>query len=160
MTTTRLPKTHHLKTWPAFYKAVTRANPKRRKTFEVRRNDRGFAVGDTLVLQEWDPETESFTGRETPFEVTYVFRDGDKEHRGPFDEPVVAGGYCVMGIDSLVPLGEPDEEGERVQNLPPLEAVLDPDARTSLCSVCLEVQFETASGVTCKNGHGGAPALP
>lgn len=25
------------------------------------------------------------------------------------------------------------------------------------CSVCGEVQFETSSGTTCKNGHGGAP---
>lgn len=28
-----------------------------------------------------------------------------------------------------------------------------------LCSMCKETQFETASGWTCKNGHGGAPVL-
>jgi hypothetical protein len=27
----------------------------------------------------------------------------------------------------------------------------------SKCSVCGNVQFETSSGLTCKNGHGGAP---
>ena len=26
------------------------------------------------------------------------------------------------------------------------------------CSVCGEAQFETTSGITCQNGHGGAPA--
>lgn len=31
--------------------------------------------------------------------------------------------------------------------------------RPGLCSVCREPQFETMSGTTCKNGHGGAPAL-
>jgi hypothetical protein len=25
------------------------------------------------------------------------------------------------------------------------------------CSICLEPQYKTPSGVTCKNGHGGAP---
>lgn len=28
------------------------------------------------------------------------------------------------------------------------------------CSVCAEEQFETPSGVTCVNGHGGAPPEP
>lgn len=28
----------------------------------------------------------------------------------------------------------------------------------NLCSVCSEPQFDTPSGATCKNGHGGAPA--
>lgn len=31
-------------------------------------------------------------------------------------------------------------------------------APTEVCSVCGSPQFETPSGVTCKNGHGGAPA--
>ena len=30
---------------------------------------------------------------------------------------------------------------------------------TPLCSVCKEPQFETPSGVTCVNGHGGADPL-
>ena len=33
------------------------------KTCEVRFNDRGFEVGDTVRLQEIDPTTEQFTGR-------------------------------------------------------------------------------------------------
>ena len=43
--------THNLKTWPEHWDAV-RA---RMKTFEVRRNDRGFQVGDTLHLLRWCP---------------------------------------------------------------------------------------------------------
>lgn len=30
----------------------------------------------------------------------------------------------------------------------------------TLCSVCGELQLETASGVTCVNGHGGAHGVP
>ncbi len=43
--------THHLKTWPEFYQAVEEG----RKTFEIRRNDRPYAVGDVLHLGEFEP---------------------------------------------------------------------------------------------------------
>lgn len=43
---------------PEFFRAVTDG----RKTFELRKDDRGFSVGDHLVLAEWDGE--DFTGRE------------------------------------------------------------------------------------------------
>lgn len=39
-------KFHELKTDPAPFEAIVAGN----KTFEIRRNDRGFAVGDILVL--------------------------------------------------------------------------------------------------------------
>lgn len=44
---------HELKTWPIHYRAVVSGH----KTFEVRRNDRGFQVGDVLRLQEYSPST-------------------------------------------------------------------------------------------------------
>ena len=46
-----MPATHHLKTWPAFFDAVERGD----KTFEVRKNDRAFQAGDTLMLEFYDP---------------------------------------------------------------------------------------------------------
>lgn len=42
---------HELKTWPEFFDAVERGD----KTFEVRLDDRGFQVGDELVLMRWQP---------------------------------------------------------------------------------------------------------
>jgi len=42
--------THALKTWPEYFQAVA----ERGKTFEVRKADRPFKVGETLLLQEWD----------------------------------------------------------------------------------------------------------
>lgn len=43
------------------------------KTFEVRKGtDRIYQYYDELLLQEWDPKTESYTGRELLMRVTYV----------------------------------------------------------------------------------------
>ena len=49
--------THALKTWPVYFKAVKEGS----KTFEVRKDDRKFHVGDKVLLQEYDLE-EGFTG--------------------------------------------------------------------------------------------------
>lgn len=38
------------------------------------------------------------------------------------------------------------------------KALLSPDYGLRTCSVCGEPQFETPSGITCENGHGGAPS--
>jgi hypothetical protein len=52
--------THHLKTHPAPFADVEAG----RKTFEIRKDDRGYKVGDTLVLEEWDAEKASTLYRE------------------------------------------------------------------------------------------------
>lgn len=43
--------THQLKCWPEFFDAVASGQ----KTFEVRKNDRGYQAGDTLILRAYDP---------------------------------------------------------------------------------------------------------
>lgn len=75
---------HHLKTLPEYFEDVAAG----RKPFEVRRDDRPFAVGDTLLLEEWDGTT--YTGRTARVAVTYVLR-------GEY----CRGGYCIMGIKPL-----------------------------------------------------------
>ncbi|VVB53356.1 Uncharacterised protein [uncultured archaeon] len=59
---------HNLKCWPEYFKAVK----ERFKTWEVRKNDRGYKVGDILQLAEWDPTTEQYTGRIFSVRVTYM----------------------------------------------------------------------------------------
>jgi hypothetical protein len=63
-------KTHELKIWSEYFNAIREG----RKTYELRRNDRGFEVGDTLVLREYKPETELYTDREIHVVVTGVDR--------------------------------------------------------------------------------------
>jgi hypothetical protein len=63
---------HELKTWPEPFRAIALG----RKHHEVRRADRDFQVGDALLLKEYDPTLESFTGAERIVEVTYISRGG------------------------------------------------------------------------------------
>ena len=39
---------HELKIWPKYYEEVSMGH----KTFEIRKNDRDFKKGDTLILKE------------------------------------------------------------------------------------------------------------
>lgn len=59
---------HELKIFPEYYRAVL----ERRKTFEVRKNDRDFKVGDAVALREYDPYTDKYTGRIWYGDITYI----------------------------------------------------------------------------------------
>lgn len=61
---------HELKSWPVFYRPVA----DRIKTYEVRKNDRGFKVHDRLWLREFDPKEKTFTGESLVAEVTHILR--------------------------------------------------------------------------------------
>jgi len=76
--------THELKTWPAYFAAIRDGS----KTFEIRKFDRDFACGDTLILKEYDPHLEKYTGRKEVRTVTYLCDD----------ELWCKPGYCVMGL--------------------------------------------------------------
>lgn len=62
---------HALKTWPEYYKAIESGN----KTFELRKDDRPFNEGDKVVLQEFDPAEEKYTGKEREMIISYLLRD-------------------------------------------------------------------------------------
>lgn len=80
--------THHLKTWPSFFVDVQRGI----KTFEVRKDDREFSVGDILILQEFDPMSKKYTGFELSRSIIY------KLNGGYFG---IEAGYCILGIKPL-----------------------------------------------------------
>jgi hypothetical protein len=42
---------HDLKIWPQYFVEVAAEQ----KTFEIRKNDRDYQVGDVLRLREWEP---------------------------------------------------------------------------------------------------------
>lgn len=63
--------THSLKCWPGPFQAMLDG----RKVHEVRKDDRGYAIGDHLHLREWDPDTSTYSGRTLTVRVTYISRD-------------------------------------------------------------------------------------
>lgn len=98
---------HVLKTWPDSFYAVEEGL----KHFEWRRNDRNYAVGDTLVLRLYDPSFHHYNGR--PPAVDYGTSSGDYiiAEDGSYrdirvrvtyiltsDWHGVPEGYCVMSI--------------------------------------------------------------
>nr|WP_319398218.1 DUF3850 domain-containing protein [uncultured Carboxylicivirga sp.] len=76
---------HDLKIYPMYYQAVKLGV----KKFEVRYDDRGYKVGDTLMLREFG--IEGYTGQFVEVRVTFILRDTEMlSHR-----------YCVLSIDLL-----------------------------------------------------------
>lgn len=68
-------RVHQLKTWPAEFAAIDSGA----KRVELRRDGRGYQVGDKLILDEFDPRAEmlgAYTGRFTVRWVTHVQSGG------------------------------------------------------------------------------------
>lgn len=76
-------KVHQIKLAAMFFDDVASG----RKSFEIRKNDRGYKVGDILEMMEFKSGKE--TGRMVRVKVTYMM----EEYTG------IEEGYCVMGIE-------------------------------------------------------------
>ena len=66
---------HRLKILPEYFEA----QKNRVKTFEIRKNDRNFKVGDKLMLYEINSKTKQKTGRVLEVQVTYITDYAQKE---------------------------------------------------------------------------------
>jgi hypothetical protein len=73
---------HALKTIQPYFDHIIQ----RKKTFEVRKNDREFNVGDILLLKEYP-----YTDREIRCEITYIMTDPN----------FVKEGFVIMGLKFL-----------------------------------------------------------
>lgn len=79
-------KLHALKLLPVYFEPVK----DKVKTFEIRKNDRGFEIGDILHLKEYDAINQEYTGRGCYRTIKYILN-------GPgygLEE-----GYCILSID-------------------------------------------------------------
>lgn len=77
---------HHLKLYPEYFAPVYMCL----KTFEIRKNDRDYKVGDYLVFREWCDVTKRYiTNDFFTVEVTYIT---DYEQKP---------GYIVMSIRKI-----------------------------------------------------------
>lgn len=95
--------THTLKTWPPHFTAIWDGI----KRAELRRDDRGYAVGDVLRLHEWDPtmyewaindgSTDraatafAYSGRTVIARITHIVANG----------PWLAEGYVMLSIETV-----------------------------------------------------------
>ncbi len=96
---------HVLKCWPEPFEAVLSG----RKKAEIRHDDRGFEVGDLLCLQEWDPGTMTYTGRELCRRASDITRSA-----GPVR---FLDGLVVLSLEDPQGLGDLQAEQERLQAL-------------------------------------------
>ena len=89
-------RVHQLKCWPEFFEPLRAGTT----TFEARRNDRDFRVGDMLVEQEWVPHDSlnsglgDYTGRALKLTVTYILH-GIKDN----NVTGIREGFCVMAVN-------------------------------------------------------------
>lgn len=82
-------KVHNLKIKPQYFWNIVCDI----KTFEVRKNDRNFEVGDIITLREF--ENGKFTGKSINVEIIYILND--KEY--------CKEGYVVLGFKLRLDLG-------------------------------------------------------
>jgi hypothetical protein len=77
---------HELKCWREYFDPIASGQ----KTFTIRRDDRGFHVGDTVRLRRYDLETGyDATAPQLRFRITYIQRGG--QHGLGRD-------YCVLAL--------------------------------------------------------------
>lgn len=89
MADTDIEYDHELKIVPAYFGPIASGE----KTFEVRRDDRGFQRGDILRLREYDPEKgrlSAYTGDELFARIKWILTGGQFG---------IEPGYVVMAIE-------------------------------------------------------------
>ena len=82
---------HRVKSWPTFFEATLSGV----KTHDVRRIDREYHVGDTLRLQEFDPERQQYTGRELCVRITFIT---SANLPCALSEACLHPDYCILSI--------------------------------------------------------------
>jgi hypothetical protein len=93
----RPPTEHRVKCWPEPFAAVVSGA----KLYEIRVNDRDYRVGDVLWLEEWSPETATYTGDFWKKTITYMTPGGAWG---------LPDGLCVLGL-------APDPRDARIAEL-------------------------------------------
>ncbi len=58
------------KAWPDLFELVKAG----KKKFDLRLADFDIKEGDTLILEEWNPEKKEYTGRKIEKKVTYLLK--------------------------------------------------------------------------------------
>lgn len=75
---------HSLKTDSKYFQQIKAKT----KKFEMRKNDRGFQIGDTLILDEW--RDDSYTSEQIICRVIGILNDWECK--------AIQDGFCIMSI--------------------------------------------------------------
>jgi hypothetical protein len=78
---------HELKIWPEHFDNVVKGI----KTFEIRKNDRNYQVGDQAILKRFDPNTKQYTGESCRIYIPYILY-GHKSDCGLNPD------YCILSV--------------------------------------------------------------
>ncbi|RYF15753.1 MAG: DUF3850 domain-containing protein [Oxalobacteraceae bacterium] len=85
------PVEHEVKSWPRLFAGLL----DRTKRFELRRDDRGYEVGDFMRQREYDPEAQTYTGRWIRSRITYKT---SAENPCALSDGGLQPGFCILSI--------------------------------------------------------------
>jgi len=84
------------KVWPEYFKDILSG----KKKYELRLNDFEAQEGDVLILEEWDPEKHSYTGRSVKRKITCVNKFDINECFWPKSD-IEEKGFQVLSLESI-----------------------------------------------------------
>ena len=82
------------KVWPEYFQRILNGV----KKFELRLGDFECNPGDILVLKEWNPKTQKYTGREMEKIVKYVIKTKGADKFWP-KEDIEKYGFQIISFD-------------------------------------------------------------
>lgn len=129
--------THDLKTWPVFFRETIAG----RKTFELRRHDRNYALGDLLTMREYEPHRNTYTGRTWTGRITTILT-ADQAPAG------LQPGYSILGLEHI-----PDGAVEPVR--PP-----EPSPQPTGIPLRARILDLTPASIVVEDEHGERHAIP
>lgn len=90
---------HKVKSWTPFFQAFTWGS----KKHDMRdMKDRKYSVGDTLILQEYDPFKGEYTGAELEMLITYIT---SRDTPCAFSSAALDRDYCILSLEKVVKNG-------------------------------------------------------
>lgn len=89
-------QTHEVKSWTMFFGDILSGQ----RTSDIRiTDDRRFKVGDTMILNEYDPVKAEYTGRKQMVEITYI--QTNKSNPCAISHLAIADDYAVLSIKKV-----------------------------------------------------------
>lgn len=84
-------KTHRVKSWTQFFWAIKAGL----KLHDLRKNDRDYRVGDTVILCEYDWVKGVYTGNEVAAEISFIT---SSQFPCAFSSAVLPADYAILSL--------------------------------------------------------------